>query len=438
MQHLSKKQLIFISFMLFSMFFGAGNLIFPAFLGRASGTETWISMAGFILSAVGLPILGVIAVAKLGGLDVIGSRVSPLFSILFPLIIYTSIGPLMAIPRCATVAFEMGIKPFMSSDEGVLGIALIIYSIVFFCIVLWLSLSPSKIVDRFGKLLTPTLLILILIILIKSIITPLGGTTSPIEAYSEGAFFKGFLDGYLTMDLLASLAFGIVIANTIRTQGITNKRSISFSMMVAGIGAGALLAIIYSILGFLGASSGATFGETDNGASVLTQVMEQLFGNGGIILLGVLFTIACLCVSIGLVISCSQYFTNLMPRLSYKQWAVVITILSGIIANMGLNAILSFSVPVLGMIYPIAVVLILLVFIDDLISSSKIVYVLGITFTTIYSIIDTLNNTLLANKLTGLLQIMPLYEFGVGWIIPAITGIIIGLIVQKVTNKTKA
>ncbi|WP_042351842.1 branched-chain amino acid transport system II carrier protein [Bacillus massiliigorillae] len=435
MQRLSNKQLVFISFMLFSMFFGAGNLIFPAFLGRASGTETWISMAGFIISAVGLPILGVIAVAKLGGLDVIGGRVSPLFSILFPVIIYISIGPLMAIPRCATVAFEMGVKPYMSSDEGMLGIALIIYSIVFFCIVLWLSLSPSKLVDRFGKLLTPTLLVLILIILIKSIVTPLGGTTSPTEAYSEGPFFKGFLDGYLTMDLLASLAFGIVIANTIRTQGITNKRSISFSMMVAGLGAGALLAIIYSILGFLGASSGAAFGETDNGASVLTQVMEQLFGNGGIILLGAIFTIACLCVSIGLVISCSEYFTNLIPRLSYKQWAIVLTVLSGLIANMGLNAILSFSVPVLGMIYPIAVVLILLVFMDDLINSSRVVYVLGISLTAIFSILDTLNNTLLDKKITNLLQIMPFYELGIGWILPGIVGIIIGLIIHKFTHK---
>ncbi|MGM9923565.1 MAG: branched-chain amino acid transport system II carrier protein [Bacillus sp. (in: firmicutes)] len=435
MQQLSKKQLVFLSFMLFSMFFGAGNLIFPAFLGRAAGADTWIAMAGFILSAVGLPILGVIAVAKLGGLDAIGNRVSPLFAIIFPLIIYISIGPLMAIPRCATVAFEMGIKPFLSGDEEVLGMALIIYSIVFFCIVLWLSLSPSKLVDRFGKLLTPVLLALIVIILIKSITTPLGGTAAPAEAYSEGSFFKGFLDGYLTMDLLASLAFGIVVANTVRTQGVTDKRSISFSMMVAGLGAGALLAIIYSILGFLGASSGTAFGQADNGATVLGQVMETLFGNGGIILLGLLFTIACLCVSIGLVISCGEYFAKLIPRLSYKQWAIVLTVISGLIANMGLNAILSFSVPVLGMIYPVAVVLILLVFIDDAINGSKAVYVSGISLTAIYSVLDTLNNTLLNGKLTNLLQAVPLYELGVGWILPGLTGIFLGFIIHKITKK---
>ncbi len=434
MQHLSKKQLIFISFMLFSMFFGAGNLIFPAFLGRASGTETWLSMLGFIVSAVGLPILGVIAIAKIGRLDTLGERVSPTFSLIFPFLIYISIGPLMAIPRCATVAFEMGMKPFFADSNMNMTLALLIYSIVFFCLVLWLSLSPSKLVDLFGKLLTPTLLILLLVIFIKSLITPLGGTAAPAEAYSEGSFFKGFLDGYLTMDLLAALAFGIVIATTIRTQGISDKRSISFTMMLAGIGAGILLAIIYGILGYLGATSG-NMGQVDNGTAVLTQVMTQLFGNGGTILLGLVFTIACLCVSIGLVISCSEYFSMKIPRLSYKQWVICLTIISGVIANLGLNAILSFSVPVLGFIYPIAVVLILLALFDHVIDSSKSVYASAILLTTLYSILETLNSTLLNGALTSTLNYLPLFAEGVGWVIPATLGIIIGYIIKIATNK---
>ena len=436
MQHLSKKQLVFISFMLFSMFFGAGNLIFPAFLGRASGSETIVSMAGFILSAVGLPILGVIAIAIIGGLDTLGKRVSPVFSILFPIIIYISIGPLMAIPRCATVAFEMGIKPFISNNNSILSISLIIYSIIFFLLVLWLSLSPSKLVDRFGKILTPTLLLLFTIIFIKSLITPMGGTTTATEVYQNGTFFKGFLDGYLTMDLLAALAFGIVVGNTVRSQGITDTRSISFSMMIAGIGAGILLAAIYGVLGYLGASSGAEFGQVENGANVLTQVMTQLFGNAGTILLGVLFTIACLCVSIGLVISCSEYFSNLIPRLSYKQWAIILTVLSGIIANLGLNAILTFSVPVLGMIYPIAVVLILLAFIEGFFDQSKFVYVIGITLTALYSIVETLNNTVLNGSLMNFINWVPFYDLGIGWITPALVGIIIGWIIHLLSHRS--
>ena len=166
MQKLSNKQLVLMSFMLFSMFFGAGNLIFPAFLGRASGTETWLSMAGFIISAVGLPILGVIAVAKIGSLNSLGNRVSPMFALIFPIIIYISIGPLMAIPRTATVSFEMAVKPYISDSAQSLTIALIIYSVIFFLVALWLSLSPSKLIDRFGKLLTPTLLVLLCIVFI--------------------------------------------------------------------------------------------------------------------------------------------------------------------------------------------------------------------------------------------------------------------------------
>ncbi|MFS0784614.1 branched-chain amino acid transport system II carrier protein [Bacillus sp. 1P06AnD] len=435
MQFLSKKQLLFISFMLFSMFFGAGNLIFPAFLGRASGSDTFISMAGFIISAVGLPILGVIAVAKIGNLNTLGQRVSPGFAFIFPLLIYISIGPLMAIPRAATVSFEMGLKPFLQHSTSDT-IPLIIYSLIFFGLVLWFSLSPNKLIDLFGKVLTPSLLILLAIILIKSILTPLGGTAETAAAYQENTFFKGFLDGYMTMDLLASLVFGIVIANTIYTQGITDKKSLSLSMMVAGLGAGALLAAIYIILGFLGASSGLMHGQADNGATVLSQVMQQLFGQAGTILLAIIFTIACLCVSIGLVISCSEYFSVVFKKKwSYKKWALLTTLISAILANLGLNAILSFSVPVLGLIYPIAVVLILLALADSWIQSSRIVYILSISFTAIYSILDTLNNTLLNKSLTGLLADIPLYEQQVGWFLPAIVGVAIGIAVDRTIKK---
>jgi len=431
MKQLSNKKLILISFMIFSMFFGAGNLIFPAFLGRASGSEVWLSMTGFIISAAGLPILGIIAIAKIGGLNALGSRISPTFTLIFAIIIYISIGPLMAIPRAASVSFEMVVIPFLT--DGYLDKAwpLMIYSILFFCIVLWLSLSPSKLVDRFGKLLTPTLLILILIIFIKSIFTPLGGASLPTEAYEEASIFKGFLDGYLTMDLLGSLVFGIVIVNTIRTQGIEDRKSISKAMMIGGLGAGILLTIIYCILGFLGSTSGIAFGEVENGTTVLTQVMGQLFGNGGSILLGVVFLIACLCVSIGLVISCSEYFANIIPRLSYKQWVIAITIISACIANLGLNTILTFSVPILGMIYPIAVVIILLVFIEDWFNCNRYVYIFSVSLTAVYSIIVTLNSSLLNNNLDVLLNHIPLHTVGVGWVLPSIIGAIIGLFIKN-------
>ncbi|WCK56257.1 branched-chain amino acid transport system II carrier protein [Aneurinibacillus sp. Ricciae_BoGa-3] len=433
MNHLSKKELILLSFMLFSMFFGAGNLIFPAFLGRSSGSEITASVVGFIISAVGLPILGVMAIAKTGNLDTLSRRVHPLFAFIFPFAIYVSIGPALAIPRAGTIAYEMGMKPFISETLATKPVTLIVYTIIFFSLVLWLSLSPSKLVDRFGKLLTPTLLCLIAIIFVKSLLTPMGSFIAPSNAYRSHPFFKGFSDGYLTMDALASLAFGIVVATTIRVKGITDSKKMSQYMIIAGLGAGTLLATIYCILGYLGASS-AALGKAGNGAEVLTMVMNALFGQIGIVMLGILFTLACLCVSIGLVISCSQYFSNALPVLPYKAWAVVLTIFSVIIANLGLNQILAISVPILGLLYPIAVVLIVLGLWDHYLNHIPSVYFMSTLFTSIFSLADTINKTFLSGAWDSILGSFPLYAEGIGWLLPCVIGTALGLCVGKLKS----
>ncbi|KGR74388.1 branched-chain amino acid transport system II carrier protein [Ureibacillus sinduriensis] len=426
MNSLSSKDLLFIVFMLFSMFFGAGNLIFPAFLGNAAGTEMWVSLAGFIITAVGLPILGVIAVGKAGSLNTLSTRVHPWFAMVFPFLIYLSIGPGLAIPRAGTVAYEMSIKPFLPNALSGSPAMLFLYTLVFFALVLYLSLSPSKLVDRFGKLLTPILLFLIAIIFVKAILTPVDSLAKPIELYANNSFFQGFLDGYLTMDALAALVYGIVVVNTIRLKGIKDDSSISRYMLFAGLGAGILLAIIYSILTFLGASVSA-LEQMNNGANVLTLVMNELFGQTGIILLGVLFTVACLCVSISLVISCGEYFSRLIPFFSYKTWATIVAVISFIIANLGLNQILAISVPILGAIYPLAIVLIVLGLLNRFVNHS--IYLYGIILTAIFSFIDTINTALLDKAWSNILGIIPLYEQGVGWVVPAIVGIAIGAVV---------
>ena len=428
MNTLSYKELLFIAFMLFSMFFGAGNLIFPAFLGNAAGTEMLISLTGFIITAVGLPILGVIAVGKAGSLNTLSTRVHPWFALVFPFLIYLSIGPGLAIPRAGTVAYEMSIKPFLAEELSNSSMMLLIYTIIFFAIVLYLSLSPSKLVDRFGKLLTPVLLILIAIIFVKAILTPAQSFAAPTEIYANNAFFQGFLDGYLTMDALAALVYGIVVVNTLRLKGIKDDSSLSKYMLFAGIGAGMLLAIIYSILTYLGASVSG-FKQMDNGAETLTLVMNELFGQAGNIILGALFTVACLCVSISLIISCGEYFSRLMPFFAYKTWATIVAVISFAIANLGLNQILAISSPILGAIYPLAIVLIILGLLNRFANPS--IYLYGIIFTAIYSIIDTVNTTLLGSSWSGILYSIPLYEQGVGWILPAIIGIMIGAIIEK-------
>jgi LIVCS family branched-chain amino acid:cation transporter len=427
----SAKQVIFISFMLFSMFFGAGNLIFPPFLGQSAGNHLWTALGGFIVSAVGLPILGVIAVAKAGSFNELNERVHPIFALIFPFLIYIAIGPGLAIPRAGSLAFEMGAAPFLPENLVESPVSLLVYSLLFFGLVAWLSMYPSKLIDLFGKLLTPILLALIAIIFVKSLIDPMGSFESPKKNYEANPLFQGILDGYLTMDALAALAFGIVIANTLTAQGVIDNKKRSLYMMYAGVGAGLLLTVIYLILGYLGAAS-ASLGQAQNGAQILSNVMTYLFGQSGTLLLGIVFTLACFCVSIGLVTSCSQFFSNAIPRVTYKMWVIILAVLSTSIANLGLTQILQISVPILGMIYPIAIVIIFLGLVDDFIKRNPYIYITVIGFVALFSIVDMINKTFLENKWNGVFEILPFYIEGIGWLIPALFGLIVGYLIGMI------
>lgn len=226
MEKMDSKKLLFVSLMIFSMFFGAGNLIFPPQLGQLSGTNMLVSMGGFLISAVGLPILAIAVVAKAGGLHILASRVHPRFAFAFTVLIYLSIGPFLGIPRAASLAFEMGISPFLSNTVGESSLPLFIYTLVYFGIAYWLCMSPSKLVDRFGKFLTPTLLVLIASIFVFSLFKPIGVLVAPIGDYAQFPLLKGFLDGYMTMDAIAALNFGIVISIALKGMGVTEEKNL--------------------------------------------------------------------------------------------------------------------------------------------------------------------------------------------------------------------
>jgi LIVCS family branched-chain amino acid:cation transporter len=433
--NLSKKDLVFISLMLFSLFFGAGNLIFPPFLGQLAGNVIWISMLGFFVTAVGFPVLGVIAVAKSVGLHTLAERVNPLFASIFTVLIYLSIGPCLGIPRAGSLPFEMAISPYLPQSVSK-PLALFIFTLVFFSIAYWISLTPAKLVDRMGKILTPTLLILISLIFIATIFKPLGSYGIATEEYINSPFVKGFLEGYLTMDTIAALNFGIVIALAIKSKGIKEEKAIISASVKAGIIAGILLIVIYSILAHLGASSGGRFGATENGAQTLTNIMSYIFGKPGAVLLAVIFTLACITTCVGLITSCSQYFSTLTSKLSYKNWVRILSISSMILANMGLTKILAISVPVLNAIYPIAIVLIVLAMIDKLFRGSTAVYGLTILFTGIVSIFDALGQVGMEfGFIINLFNKLPLYSEGLGWVVPALIGIILGVLCKIVKEK---
>ena len=438
MKKLSRKDLLLVSLMLFSLFFGAGNLIFPPFLGQSAGTVTWIAMAGFFITAVGFPILGVVAVAKSEGLYNLAKRVNPLFAVVFTALIYLSIGPGLGIPRAGSLPFEMAVAPYLPVGVSKT-LALFIFTLVFFSVAYWLALSPSKLVDRMGKVLTPTLLTLIAVIFISSLFKPLGSYGNPVVEYSSNPFLKGFLEGYLTMDTIAALNFGIVISIAIKSRGVTDEKNLISSSIKAGSIAGLLLIVIYSMLAHLGASSGSIYAATSNGAETLTNVMSHIFGAPGLVLLAVVFTLACLTTSVGLITSCSQYFSTLSSKISYKSWVRILSLSSMTLANMGLNTILSISVPVLNAIYPIAIMLIVLGILNRYFNDNSIVYGLTILFTGVISIFDALSQVgLNIGVVNNLLSKLPLYSEGLCWFVPALVGLSLGVLISLVKGKAKS
>jgi branched-chain amino acid:cation transporter, LIVCS family len=429
--------LITLGFMLFALFFGAGNLIFPVMLGQSAGTNIWAANAGFVVTGVGLPLLGIIAVGISGKSDLqsLASRVHPIFGIIFTVVLYLAIGPLFAIPRVGTVSYEIGFKPFIPEDYTVIG--LFIYTIIFFGLTVFLSLKSSKIVDIVGKLLTPVLLLVIAILIITAFYHPLGEFQSPAEHYMNHAFFKGFQEGYLTMDALAAFVFGIIVINAVKEKGATSKKEITIAITKAGVLAATILGAIYASLSFIGASSVESLGLLDNGGAILSSVSNYYFGSYGSVLMSLIVAGACLTTSIGLITSCGSYFSKLMPNISYKTFVIIFSVFSTGLANYGLTELIAISVPVLVTLYPLAICLIALTFLHPLFKGKKEVYQGSMLFTLIVASFDGINAAgIVIAPINDLFTIiLPLYEVGLGWIVPAIVGGIGGYIFDEVRKR---
>lgn len=277
----SSSYVIIIGLMLFALFFGAGNLIFPPMLGQMAGTNVWIANAGFLVTGVGLPLLAMTAFVFSGkhNLQSLASRVHPVFGIVFTTILYLAIGPFFAIPRSGNVSFEIGVKPFLSDDAG--PVPLIIFTILFFTVACLLSLNPTKIIDVVGKFLTPIKLTFIGLLVVIAVAHPIGTIQAPSKGYTSHVFFKGFQEGYLTLDALVAFVFGIIIVNAIKEQGAATKKQLVMICAKATAIAATLLALIYTALSYMGASSVEKLGLLENGAEVLAKVSSYYFGSYG-------------------------------------------------------------------------------------------------------------------------------------------------------------
>jgi branched-chain amino acid:cation transporter, LIVCS family len=422
MGSLRGKETLTIGLMLFALFFGAGNLIFPPFLGQEAGANFWPAMLGFVVTGVGLPLLTVVVISMAkDGIQEIGSRVHPLFAVVFSAAVYLSIGPFFGIPRSANVAFEMSVKPFLA-ESGTHTMGLLIFTVVFFALVYWVTLNPSKMVERIGSVLTPVLLVAIVLLVLGSIFKLDGSFGAVSEKYAAAPFATGFLEGYLTMDTIAALAFGIIVVGAVQQKKALERKQVVRETLKAGLIAGIGLAFVYVTVGLLGAKM-ASYGTYDNGGTILTEAAKMMFGDPGMLLLGLIVTLACFTTAVGLVAATSQFFAKVMPRVSYRTFTLAVTLVSLLIANLGLNQIISISVPVLIVLYPITIVLVILSFLDRFFNGSRGVYVGAVFAAAMVSVVDGLKTFgIESNALASLLKSLPLYAEGLGWVLPALVG----------------
>lgn len=437
---LNIRQLCLVGSMLFGLFFGAGNLIFPLILGGRAGHSLPAALAGLLITAVGIPLLGIVSigVSRSEGLLDLSGRVSKRFRCLFTCALYLTIGPLFAIPRCGATSFTIGVRPF--AGENTLAPQLI-FTALFFGAVLFFSLRPSKILDSVGKFLNPAFLVFLGILLLTALVKPVNSVSEvpPTGDYADSAFFTGFLQGYDTLDALASLAFGIIVIRTIRTLGVTEPGAVAGCSIQAGAVSMALMALIYGLTAYVGAQSYALYaGELANpefnGGDAFAIIARHYFGRGGSLILAITVTLCCMKTAIGLVTACSETFLELFPgRLNYTQWALAFAGTSLLISNIGLSQIIALSVPILYFLCPLSIVLILLGLFGNWFGHARIVYQCAVGGGLAAAVLE------LVRVIGGPCQPLaewigtwlPLYRYGLGWIIPAAAGLAIGLLCRR-------
>lgn len=438
----SNKRYIAIGLMLFALLFGAGNLIFPAAMGQNAGVNVWYAVLGFCVTGVGLPLISIAALGYSGCLDLeeAAGRVHPWYGVFYSVVSYLAIGPCFAAPRTGTVSFEIAVKPFLGSFSP--DIALPIFLLVFFLLTYWLAGTPSKLVDRVGKILTPALLAVILLLIVQSFITPLGTPQAPTKNYATPvtAVMQGILDGYNTLDAIASFIFATLVISFVKEGGVTQPKAIMKQVLLSGSIAVALLAFIYIFIAKIGADSVTQLGILETGAPVLAGSAKILFGNLGAAILAVIVLLACLSTSVGLVTCCAAYFMRLLGHFSYKTYAVIFCVISYLVGLFGLKTIIVSTIPVLMFIYPLLVALICLIFLDKFFGGRQCVYAWTIAFTFVMATINLLETAgvNLGSFETMLQTYVPLHTFGMGWIPFAAVGFVIGLIWKAAVPEKKA
>lgn len=418
--------------LLFGIFFGAGNLIFPPALGAQSGSHFWPAIAGFVLSGVGIAIITLIigTLNPKGYIHEISRKIAPWFAIVYLVALYLSIGPFFAIPRTATVSYEVGIAHLLGNTNG--GLGLFIFTLVYFCLAYLIALYPSKILDSIGRILTPIFAILIVVLVVLGAVKYSGHAPQvATEAYQASAFGQGFLEGYNTLDALASVAFSVIAVTTLNQLGFTSKKEYIKTIWIVGIVVAIGFSILYIGLGYLGnhfpIPAKVMASDANKGVYVLSEATKAIFGPAAQIFLAGMVTVTCFTTTAGLIVSTGEFFHNTFPKISYKVYASFFTLIGFAIANLGLSAIIAYSLPVLMILYPITITIVLIVIVNKFTQLSKPGMQLTIFLVSLVAIADVLASTFKLTGLANIIKTLPFAAQSLPWLLPAVVGIVLSL-----------
>lgn len=423
------SDVLLVGLALFAMFFGAGNLIFPPYLGLLAGTDWPWALLGFVITGIGMPLLGIMAAARAGGtVEQMAGRVSPVFASLLSVVIILAIGPLLAIPRTGAAAFELGVRPSWPAFPSAL------FSVIYFGITLWFALNRSAVVERIGRILTPLLLLALGWIILEGVLRPLGPAT---RTDLQEPFGRGFREGYQTMDALASLVFAQIIVGALALRGYHEARDRVRLTSLAGLVAALGLACVYGGLVYLGATASGLHPAQLERTDLLIDLVRRLMGGTGQIALGVAVSLACLTTAIALTATVADYFSRLSgDRLSYRLIALATVVFSGFFATVGVTAIVNVAYPLLVTVYPVAIVLIVLTLVGGS-AVPRAVYVGAVAGALLTSIPEALTLAGLPfAPLNSAVARLPFAAAGFAWIVPSILGALTGLASPKPARRS--
>ncbi|HIF9170354.1 TPA: branched-chain amino acid transport system II carrier protein [Photobacterium damselae] len=417
---LSARNIAALGFMTFAMYLGAGNLIFPPFLGYQAGDNFMSGMMGFLLTGVGLPALALVMVALVKGSDNLTAALPKPLATAFWVMVFIVIGPAFVIPRAITVAYQFSFAPFLGDNS-----ALVPFSIAFCLIVVLFSLFPGKLVDTVGKWLTPALLAILAVMAVFAFLFPMGKVEMATGPYINGAFAEGLTQGYMTMDALGSIGFGWVIFRAIKSMGVDCPRSTAKYTLMAAAMYAAAMAAVYLSLAYIGTNSANLGAEFTNGGEILTAFTNLHFGAFGTMLLGVVMVLACLTTAIGVTTAGSEFYSRTFSKVTYSKSVWVTMILAGMIANVGLEQLLAITLPAVVALHPIAIALLLIAPLRKQLSSTMVL--VAVATAAGFGIVDATHILgAMPEAVTAWCEhYLPLYHYYASWVVPTV--VIIGL-----------